>query len=196
MIFDLVGPNLDFYVGNNGEMIKIAERIISGKSGIFEHVGAYLQTKLGFAFSRPKVIAEVCREPYLYMRIPGESGRPVVIDGRPQEYLFENYADRQILGLKHAAAYGQTQSLLRSKVSRSIPLLVLAPSENAIFRDLTTIEARAVPDVYYVTAKRIKEKPFYEALFQFDELGNRFHFTDWSLKKRVYERSEKIGRHK
>ena len=190
MIFDLVSPKLDFYVGNNEEMIRIAERIVSGKPGMFERVGAHLQNKLEFTFSRPKLITEVCRESYLYMRIPGEDGKPVVRDGRPQEYLFENYTDRQILGLKRASAYGQTQSLLKGKIGRTIPLLILAPSENAIFRDLATIDAKAVPDVYYITAERLKDRPFYEAVFQFDKLGNRFHFTDWSLENQVYEKNE------
>lgn len=178
MIFDLVGPNLDFYIGNSEEMIRVAERLVNGTPGWFQRVGSFFQKNMDAAFSKPGVITEACREPYLYMKLPGEKGR---------EFLFEDYSNRQMLGLKRAVTYASTQSLLAAKVGRTIPLLVLAPSEDAIFRDLRSVDALAVPNVYYVTPARLRERSFYEALFQFDKLGNRFHFTDLSLTEQVHE---------
>jgi len=192
-IFELFGPMFDCCIGTNEELVNIAERLITGQPrGWFQRVGSYLQNKQGFRFSRPKAIADACGEPYLYMRKSESSGEPLMINGgRPLEFLFEDGSDRQMLGLKRAAFYKQTQSLLAGKLERSIPLLVLVPDEQAIYRDLSVVGALAVPDVYYVTADRLRKKQnFYEAVFQFDLLGKQYGFTDWALQHKKYEKKQ------
>jgi len=44
-------------------------------------------------------------------------------------------------------------------------------------------------NIYFSTRKRIMNMQFYEALYQYDSLGSIFHFTDYSLTSRVFERS-------
>jgi len=42
-------------------------------------------------------------------------------------------------------------------------------------------------DVYYTTLERLERLSFPEALFQFDRAGQKYHFANSGLVKRVYE---------
>ena len=43
-------------------------------------------------------------------------------------------------------------------------------------------------DIYFTTSERLRQMDFPEALFQYDAMGNLFHFTDYGLQQRVFER--------
>lgn len=50
------------------------------------------------------------------------------------------------------------------------------------------MDSLGTPGVYFTTGERLKEKPFPEALFRFDQLGKMYHFDDFSLKNDIFEK--------
>lgn len=173
-IFDILGEQFDCYIGPSTEMAQIAESIIKGEQDqAFNTIGSFLQSQCGFSFSRPRKVKELCGESYLYMR------RTVTFPNEYQQTFFlENYLNRSVSVLHKIAAYEHTCSILFANGRLPIPLLVIVPSEDAIYQDLKAIDHLYTTNVLFTTAKRLKEKPFLEALFQFDQMGNRYHFAD------------------
>ena len=46
--------------------------------------------------------------------------------------------------------------------------------------------------IHYLDNLRLQNKPFHEALFAFDALGNRFHFRNTGLVERVMEKEVEL----
>lgn len=189
-VFDLIGETFDCYIGPSSEMAAVAERLISPQSGqeAFERLGMFLQEQMGFSFARPNAIREACGESYLYMRQLNEQKRPLVRDGRPQNFFMENYLDRPASVLRRIVTFGRTSSVLTPSMGRTVPLLVVVPDELSIYQDLAAVGGLGVQEVFFTTVKRLNERLFPEAVFQFDQLGNRYHFTDYSYQTRVHEK--------
>lgn len=185
--FDLFGENFDGYIGTSVELAALTQRLLS-KNDSFSEAGYFLQSQLRFSFSRPASVKEKCGEEYLYMRQLNEQRQVLVRDGRPQRFFVENYMERPVAVLHRIAAFPQTTALLSSAASAAVPLLVLVPSEDAIYRDLRAVDALGVPNVYYTTMERLRNQPLPKALFGFDQIGNRFHFTDYTFREKIHEK--------
>lgn len=185
--FDLFGENFDCYIGTSEELSALTKRLLA-KENSFSETGYFLQSQFGFSFSRPASVKEKCGEEYLYMRQLNEHRQVTVRDGRPQRFFVENYMERPVTVLHRIAVFPQTTALLSSVTRVPVPLLVLVPSEDMIYRDLRAVNALGVPDVYYTTMERLKGWTFPEALFGFDQTGNRFHFTDYAFSDKIHEK--------
>lgn len=121
------------------------------------------------------------------MRQVDGSGETLIQDGCPQEFFLENYLSRPIASLKRAITHGHTQSLLRGKFPAA-PLLLLVTDEQSIYKDLRAADGLGLENVFFITERRLKERIFPNALFQFDQAGNRYHFADYSYSKTVHEK--------
>lgn len=184
---DLLCPTFDCYIGPSSEMAEVAERIIKSEDSVFRQAGGFLQSQLQFHFSRPVSVKEQCGEEYLYMRLLDERRRTLVRDGRPQHFFLENYLDRPMSVLKRAICHSHTLSLLKD--APDIPLLLIVPDELSIYQDLRAAGEFGMKNIIFTTMKRLQSRIFPEALFQFDQMGNRFHFSDYSYSKEVHEKN-------
>lgn len=183
-IFDLFGKDFECYIGPSSELVEIAAKLALSQ-------GAPAPTpppELGFKLSCPNSVQEICGEPYLYMRKLDAGGKVLVQDGRPQHFFLEDYTTGAVSVLKRAASFPAAASLLWPKLKREIPLLVLVPDEKSILRDLAAVDSLGVPNVYFTTGQRLRERSFPEALFQIDQLGRFHHFDDYSLKNEILEK--------
>lgn len=183
-ILDLFGRDFECFIGPSSEMVKVAATIALST----EYKMPSLPPELGFTLSYPNSVREICGEPYLYMRKLDEQGKILVRDGRPQQFFLEDYTSGAVSVLKRAASFPATASLLWPKLKREVPLLVLVPDEKSILRDLSAIDSLGIPNVYFTTPKRLKEKSIPEALFSVDQLSRFHHFNDYSLKNEIFER--------
>lgn len=183
-IFDLFGRDFDCYIGPSSELVDIAAKLALSQ----EEPLPDLPPGLGFKLSYPDSVREICGEPYLYMRKLDENGKVLVQDGRPQHFFLEDYTTGAVSVLKRAASFPATVSLLRPKLKRDIPLLVLVTDEKSILRDLSAVDSLGVDNVYFTTEKRLREKSFPEALFHIDQLGRLYHFDAYSLKNNFLEK--------
>lgn len=187
IILDLLGPTFDCYIGPSTEMASVAERIIKKDDSAFRQAGAFLQSQLQFHFSKPASVREQCGEDYLYMRLLNERRSTLIRDGCAQHFFLENYLDRPMSVLKRAICHSHTLSLLKG--APYIPLLLIVPDELSIYQDLRAAEEFGLKNVMFTTMQRLQSRIFPEALFQFDQMGNRFHFSDYSYTKEVHEKS-------
>ena len=89
-------------------------------------------------------------------------------------------------GIKRIVYFGQERQALGGA-----RLLVLAPDEEGACVDELASEIRPGPEVCYVTEKRLQRQSFYEALFQFDQLGNRFRLPGPGPGGLIFERHQR-----
>ena len=77
------------------------------------------------------------------------------------------------------------------ELKRRVPYLVVAADERELYNDLKVVQAVDCSNIYFTTLERLQKSSFPEALFQFNSLGSIFHFEDFALEKRIYERTIK-----
>lgn len=112
----------------------------------------------------------------------------VVKNGRVQEFLIDD-ATFSPFSLMHKVDYHKRNSAaFRRNMNRGISSIFIVDDEEQIQCDLNLADLLATEQVYYTTMERLESRPFHEALFAFDSLGNRFHFSDAGLVRRVIER--------
>lgn len=72
-------------------------------------------------------------------------------------------------------------------LNRKIPYLVVIPEENSFYTELKLMRGMDYSDIYFTTSERLRQMDFPQALFQYDTMGNMFHFADYSLQERIFE---------
>ena len=76
---------------------------------------------------------------------------------------------------------------IRAQFGREISYLVVVDDIKSLYRDLSVLDIRSEPNVFFTTEERLRTKLFPEAIFQFDGLGSLFHFSDEVYNKPVFE---------
>lgn len=172
---DLLGPQFDCYITSNDELGAIIERLTLGQPGIYQRVCSLLEQKHRVTFKTPEqppgTLFPDCR---LFEALDGN------------RFFFLDGSDRPMSVLKRIAYFGQERSSLGET-----RLLILVPDEESACVDELSSEVRPDREVCYTTEKRLYQRPFYEALFQFDQLGNRFRFSGPDLGDLVFERHQR-----
>lgn len=172
---DLLGPQFDCYITSNDELGAIMERLTLGQPGIYQRVCSLLEQKHRVTFKTPEqppgTLFPDCR---LFEALDGN------------RFFFLDGSDRPMSVLKRIAYFGQERSSLGET-----RLLILVPDEESACVDELSSEVRPDREVCYTTEKRLHQRPFYEALFQFDQLGNRFRFSGPDLGNLVFERHQR-----
>lgn len=122
-----------------------------------------------------------------YLRRMTVLRRVDVQHGRPQEFLMDVWDDGRLSVLHRIVYHAEDSLLFRKEMKRDVAYLVVVPSEQWLYGTLSHTGALGQSGVYYTTARRLEERPTAKALFQIDELGSVYHFTDMGLKERVFE---------
>lgn len=146
-----------------------------------------------FVFSGSSFMSKVA--PYssymAYIRKLDHTRHILVQDGRPQEFLFDSYLDRPLSVLHQIADHRKVCAEMIRSIGRKIPYLVLVSDEKSFYQDLILAQCLDLSDVYFTTKDRLVSTSFPEALFQYDGNGNLFHFQDFGMRERVFERTVK-----
>ncbi|MBG9694147.1 hypothetical protein ABD91_25770 [Lysinibacillus sphaericus] len=122
-----------------------------------------------------------------YVRKLNEENKIYIENNRIQEFLVDDYyfSPTDIIA---KIAYIQNYNLtFRERYNRNFSYLIICESERSILKDLKSLDLTAQPNVFYTTLERLKSLPFHEAIFQFDQFGNLFHFENNGLTKQVFE---------
>lgn len=172
---DLIGPQFDCYITSNEGLEEIMERLVLGLPGAYTRVCTLLEEKHSVKFLTP---------PQPTGALFPDARMCVVPDG--SQFLFLDGSDRPMSGIKRITYFGQERASLDGA-----RLLVLVPDEDGACVDELASEIRPGPEVCYVTERRLQRRPFYEALFQFDQLGNRFRLTGPDPGELVFERHQR-----
>lgn len=172
---DLLGPQFDCYITSNEGLEEIMERLVLGHPGDYPRVCSLLEEQHGVKFIAP---------PQPPGTLSPDARLCVAPDG--SRFLFLDGSDRPMSGIKRIVYFGQERQALGGA-----RLLVLVPDEEGACVDELASEIRPGPEVCYVTEKRLQRRLFYEALFQFDQLGNRFRLSGPGLGGLIFERHQR-----
>lgn len=122
-----------------------------------------------------------------YIRKINSEQKIMVEDGRIQEFLIDDYYFSPTDVIAKIAYIEKHNSYFYQRFKRNFSYLVICENERAMFNNLKMLDLQGTKNVFFTTEKRLREKPFYEALFQFDMLGNLFCFKNMGLRERVFE---------
>lgn len=176
---DLLGSMFECYIGSNWTMELIAKRLLEGQNPEFQRALDLIQTSLRIQLAKPKWLSKVCWGDCRFLQL--QNGISIlVVDGLSGPMSI----------LKLIAYFGQIKQAFSSTAYQGIKLLVLVPGETDICRDLMAAEIRLDTDALYTTEERLLKFEFHEAVFVFDQLGNRYHFADMMMQTRCYEKQQ------
>ena len=176
---DLLGPMFECYIGSNKIMESVAKQLLENQCTEFQQIVELIKSSLQVQTANPEWLSKICWGNCVILQL--QNGFPIlVVDG-----LFG-----QMSILKLITYFGQTQQALSSTAYRGIKLLVLVSSEIDICRDLMSAEIRLDTDAFYTTKERLLKHSFHEAVFVFDQLGNRYHFADAMMQTLCYEKQQ------
>lgn len=175
---DLLGPMFDCYIGNSAEMVDVAHELITGQCSCFDQAKEQLR-EYG-AVPVDAVPDFVQTGEWLYLSQNGQS------------WLLLNGFRRPMSLIKRIAYWHQSKAKLEQTFYSGLRLLILAPGEDEICRDLfhAGVIKGLDPNVCFITLDRLKQMPFHKAIFLFDQLGNRYSFKDPDLKELSYEKRQ------
>lgn len=122
-----------------------------------------------------------------YGRKIDENNHIIVEYGKVQEFVVDSYKHSPFSVLKKVAFINLVNLHFKKRFKREVSYVVVAESEEQIYRDLKVMDLLVVNNIFYTTFERMNTRPIHKALFQFDFLGNLYSFVDSGLDERVFE---------
>lgn len=122
-----------------------------------------------------------------YCRKIDENNHIIVENNRVQEFVVDSYKNSPFSIMKKIAFINLVNLHFKKRFNREISYIIVAQSEEQIYRDLKVMDLLVVNNIFYTTYERLKSKPLHQALFQFDFLGNLYSFIDSGLDERTFE---------
>lgn len=196
-LLDMIDPCFEIYVDTPANLMDIIFAHFAPTSSSYQQnvdsLVSMIQQYHQFLFSTSDFIHDFAEDDFsAYIRKLNPERKILVQDGRPQEFLFDVYWERPMSVLHKITYYNRVTLSILKRLNRKIPYLIVVPDEKDFFRELQVMQIpQDAPDIYYTTAGRLKGTAFPEAVFQYDCMGNLFHFNDFGLKTREFERSVK-----
>jgi|GEM_PF-5401142 len=193
-ILDLIDDNFEIYIGTQEEILNVIfKKIIPhsiGKDIILNEIKNILEVNHFFNVDDGSIIKNFLIDTNysFYIRKIDRRNYLIVENNKIQEYLLDEYYFSPVSVLKKIAYLDRNNSIFKSKLGRELSYIVVAKNEEELFHDLKIADLIGTKNVYFTTINRLKNMNFYEAIFQFDYLGNIYHFIDGGLQNRVFER--------
>lgn len=144
--------------------------------------------KKGFTLSKPQFLSKLDTSISYYARKLTADKKILIEDGKPQEFLLDIWLDGRLSIARNMTRFQQTTGKLLKMAGREIPYLIVLPSEQAAENLLKTMDTQQPKGIFFTSPSRLASKPWNEALFKFDQLGNLVHFQDNSLTVSIHER--------
>lgn len=194
-LLDIIGENFEIYIGTKNELIDmIINKVLPSIQGInsFNNtVEKLLEVNHGFITESGETIKQILPDSEYAARLKkvNHNGNIIVEKGKVQEFLYDDYKYRPTSIIKRISYHDKNNDIIRHYINRDMSYLILVDKEEVIFHDLKIYELLTSHNIYFTTFARLKAMIFCEAIFQFDLLGNIYHFSDNSLLNRVYERT-------
>lgn len=128
-----------------------------------------------------------------YIRKTNKDGTLKIENGRPIEFLVDDYRIGSMSVLNRIEYHMKNNALFKISYKRDIPLLIICNSIHDIFRDLELLDFNfdANTLIYFVIMDEIIDNTIDECIFQIDNLGNIYKFKDYSLKTKRFIRNIK-----
>lgn len=192
-ILDQVNQNFEIHVDTPENILKLLRRMVAISVSLQDNFTSNLVhyiSKENFLISSGSDIKDVFNgTEFLFYCRKVKDNSILIENGKVQEFVIDTYLFSPLSVISKLAYLNFINSFFNYRYKRDISYIIVAPSEDRLYRDLKVMDLVGIDNVYFTTLKRLKEKSFYEALFQFDFLGNIHSFTNSGLNERVFERS-------
>ncbi len=197
LISDL-GPDKELYAVGTEEAkallrVEFDQEILNEE--LIVPVARHMVQNCGFLFYDTAFLSSVGVPPFSYYVCCKAGGidKPLILDGRPVEFLLDAWEDDRYSVLnKMSEILATEQKLLRAPgVGRTIPYVVVVSDLQAAANvaRFAIDDDEKLKNIYFTTPDRVaKGLPFYEMIFTIDSDLRIRHFTDYSLTQTVYER--------
>ncbi|MFF2531569.1 replication-relaxation family protein [Brevibacillus sp. NPDC058079] len=192
-LLDVLDSEFEIYVGTSADLRSLlSNRLIPAckeEDPYTTKIKKVLEDKHGFHVSDGEQVRPVFQgtKYALYMRRLNENNKILIDEGRVQEFLVDDYFFEPTTLVSKVAYMDKNNSYFKSRFNREIVYLVVGKTEDQMYNDLRMVDLIGLKNIFFSTYQRLREKPFHEAVFQFDLLGNLHHFTNNGLEERVFE---------
>lgn len=126
-----------------------------------------------------------------YIRKTNKNGSLKIINGRPIEFLVDDYRLYPLSVLSRLSYHMKNNTMFRVRYKRDIPLLIIVNSIDDIFNDLELIDFDFEGNtlIYFAVMDEIIDNNIDKCLFQIDSFKNIYKFKDYSLKTKVFSKN-------
>lgn len=191
-LIDAFDDKFDVYIGTRQELIgAVFEKLLPLEmnsyffdNAVMEHL---IAKKHGFTVGQGDKLKKVFYDASYgyYIRKINNKNRITTVDGKVQEFLFDEYFFSPLSVLNKLVYLRKNSSLFRINYKREIAYVVLIGNVRALFNDLSLNGLTEIQNVYFTTIDKLSTQLFHEALFTFDRNGNVYTYTSPSLKNKV-----------
>mgnify|MGYP001197283335 FL=1 len=194
---DIIDKDFDFYAAGQDELLDIIFKKLIPDSPynkeIIPDFKSMMMRSCGFILSSgDRLASELGRVAFdLYARKLNNLKKILVVDKTPQEFVIDINVGSPLSLFKKISYIKQTSVFFENKFKRPLKYIIILEEnkETEFYKASKAFGIVPSDNIYFSTRKRIMNMQFYEALYQYDSLGSIFHFTDYSLTSRVFERS-------
>lgn len=192
-LIDCFDDHFDMVVGTREELLDYAFdwllptlQLTNPKHNDFIKV---MQDKHGFIIRDADKLSKFIEDKYDFIGYKTDTNNRLVVENnRIQEFLIDD-ATFSPLSLMHKIDYHKRNSAsYKRSMNRSISSIFIVDDEEQIEKHLRLADLLATDQVFYTTYERLEKYPLRKALFVFDSQGNRFHFANMGLVRRVIEK--------
>lgn len=193
-LIDAFDDKFDVFIGTRAELINaVFDKIMPLNLNSYFFDEAVMKNLLakrhGFTVGQGDKLKKVFYDASYgyYIRKINEKNRISIVDGKVQEYLFDEYFFSPVSVLNKLVYLKKNSSLFKINYKRDIAYVVLVGNMKSAFTDLAITGLTEIPNIYFTTIERLSNMSFYEALFAYDSDGNIYGFTSPSLKNKKIE---------
>lgn len=193
-LIDAFDDRFDVYIGTKTELISaVFDKIIPLEMNSYFFDNAVMENLLsnihGFTVGQGDKLKKVFYDASYgyYIRKINNKNRIAIVDGKVQEFLFDEYFFSPVSVLNKLVYLKKNSSLFKLNYKRDISYVILVGNVKAMFNDLAINGLVEVPNIYFTTIDRLSTMSFHEALFTYDASGNIYSYTSPSLKNKKLE---------
>lgn len=192
-IIDVFGEGFDMHIGSREELLHLVfEELIPDmvyqndtKAKILRLLYQYHDFGIAPAERLRNMLHDTTYE--YYIRRLNADGEIRSLFGRVQEFLIDDYSSQPLSVLHKISYHKRNSNSYRLKMQREIRYIVVVSDEQTLYKDLLVTDIKNPDNVFFTTVTRLEKRDFHDALFQVDQQGNLYHFTNDGLTERVFE---------
>lgn len=192
IMLDIFNENLEIIIGSKNEiLLKLYNDIIPSilqQNKKIDELKNILTNNHNFNISSANLLkSSLNNKAYeYYLTKTDKKGNIVIENGEIQEYLLDYFIKDSFNIISKIAYNMQSVNSFKYYHKREFKYIVVVEDLDYLFAELDLYNLSTEKNVYYTTINRLKELKLYEALVQFNNLGEMYSFTSPELKGRKY----------
>lgn len=188
--------HFDMIIGSQNEILQIMPKLILQAYHVDPDILNLYQVlgKQGWKFTDTDFLSrQLNHENYLaYMIQLDSKGQLLTVHYRDREFILDDYRLRPVAVMHRIYWLNHNSIIFHNMFKRHLQYIVIVNSdqETSLIKDLKSINCLIQTNLFFTTLKRIETLPLKDALFRFDQSGQRYHFSNEELVDRVYEKDD------